>query len=388
MRRRKTAFRYTAHVTTHLFVIVLTLTLGLNQAPSETANLQLLQAATTGDAAAIRAALVAGADVNGAADTQITALGAAALYGHLEVVAALLAAGAEVEMDQGGQTALMLAAGQGHTAVVEALLARGADIAAKDKEGLTALMAAASANRADTVRALLTRGAAVNAANAEGSTALMAAAYGGHIETVQILLAAGADVNGKDRSGRTSLMAAALGGSAPVVRTLLAHKADVAAEDAGGSTSLIYAAANGHIALIELLQKAGLSKGTDLALAFAVRDCHADVVRKLAAGGARLDARVQGQPPVLLAAAANCGEVLNFLIERGVDVNAADDRGMTALMAAGAEGFVPIVQTLLAHGADLERTNKNKENAWLIAAMRNQREVIELFRAARETKKR
>jgi ankyrin repeat protein len=216
-------------------------------------------------------------------------------------------------------------------------------------------MVAASANRANTVRALVARGAAVDAANGEGSTALMAAAYGG---------------------------------SAPVARALLEHKADLAAEDAGGSTALIYAAANGHLALLEMLQKAGLSKGTDLAFAFAVRDCHVDVVRKLAAGGARIDARVQGQPPVLLAAAANCGEVLDFLIERGVDVDATDDKGMTALMAAGAEGYVPIVQTLLAHGADLERTNKDKQNAWLMAAMRNQREVIELFRAVREKNKR
>ncbi|MQA31041.1 MAG: ankyrin repeat domain-containing protein [Luteitalea sp.] len=111
------------------------------------------------------------------------------------------------------------------------------------------------------------------------------------------------------------------------------------------------------------------------------------MVRKLAAGGASVDTRVQGRPTVLLAAAANCGEVLEFLIVRGADVNAADDNGTTALMAAGAEGLVPIVQTLLAHGADLERSNNEQQNAWLIAAMRNQREVIEVYRAVREKKK-
>jgi len=156
------------------------------------------------------------------------------------------------------------------------------------------------------------------------------------------------------------------------------------AEDSGGATSLIYAAANGHAEFVEMLQKGGLSKGADLALSFAVRNCHVDVVQKLAAAGANVDARVQGQPTILMAAAANCGEILDFLIARGVDVNAADDEGTTALMTAGAEGFVPIVQTLLAHGADLERTNKDKQNAWLVAAMRNQREVIDIYRAIRE----
>jgi ankyrin repeat protein len=380
------AVRYTAGVTSYLSSVVVALAIGVMQAPNEAANTRLLEAAASGNVAEVRAAIDAGADVANAAGAHVTALGVACLYGHAAVVQALLAAGADVGTDQGGQTPLMLAAGQGHTAVVETLLAAGADLGAKDKDGLTALMAAASANRADTLRVLIARGGNVNAPNPEGSTALMAAAFGGHLEAVQVLLAAQADVNAKDTNGRTALMAASLGGSAPVARALLERKADLMAEDVGGGTSLIYAAANGHADFVELLQKAGLTKGTDMALSFAVRGCHAEVFKRLAAGGANVNARLEGQPTILLAAAANCGEILDFLIARGADVNAADDEGTTALMTAGGEGFVPIVQTLLDHGADLERTNKNQQNAWLIAAMRNQRDVVEIYRAVREKK--
>jgi ankyrin repeat protein len=129
----------------------------------------------------------------------MTALGVASLYGHADVVTALIAAGANVNADQDGESALALASQAGHVAVVDALLAAKADITAKDKDGMTALMAAAAANRAAVVRTLVSHGADVNGANPDGATALMAAAFGGHVEAAQALLTAGANVNSRAR---------------------------------------------------------------------------------------------------------------------------------------------------------------------------------------------
>ena len=62
---------------------------------------------------------------------------------------------------------------------------------------------------------------------------------------------------------------------------LLAAKADLAAEDLAGSTALTYAASSGHAPIVDLLMTAGLTTGRDLAVSFAVRGCHTDIVRTL-----------------------------------------------------------------------------------------------------------
>jgi ankyrin repeat protein len=371
----------------YALLLASTLALGLAQAPPpDAANGRLAAAARVGDLAEVRAAIAAGANVNQESEMRMTPLGVAALYGQAPVVSALIAAGASVDADQDGSTAMMLAANEGHTAVLDALMTGGAKAAAADKNGMTPLMAAASANRTAAVKLLLARGAPVNAANRDGSTALMAAAFGGHVETVQALIAAGADVNVTDSQGRTPMMAAAMAGSLPAVRALIAGKANLQAEDTGGSTALIYAASNGQLEMVDALQAAGLTKGLDLAFSFAVRGCHMDLARKLAASGVKTNVVLNGEPVLLLAVASNCTEAVDYLIARGADVNAVDDEGTTPLMEAAADGFIPIIKTLLDHGANLDAMNKNRENAWLLAAGHNQRDVIEVFKEYREKK--
>ena len=71
-------------------------------------------------------------------DDGMTALMRAAQGGHAAAIAALLAAGAEVE-DIDGMTALMFAAIGGHAAAIAALLAAGAEAEAKNNDGETAL---------------------------------------------------------------------------------------------------------------------------------------------------------------------------------------------------------------------------------------------------------
>jgi uncharacterized protein len=181
-------------------------------------------------------------------------------------------------------------------------------------------------------------------------------------------------------------MATALGGNVAMAEALLAAKADMSAEDKGGLTALTYAAANGHLGVVELLLKAGLKKGIEMAVAFAVRGCSTDIVRALAARGAPLAVQIQGTPAIVVAASENCVGTLGFLLERGADVNARAADGTTPLIAAAQRGLVSVAELLLARGADMELRNKAEQNAWLLAAMANHLEFVELLRKTRDKK--
>jgi len=125
----------------------------------------------------------------------------------------------------GAYTLLMLAAVHGHVAMVEALLALGAEVNARGSGEVTALLLAVRHRQLDVVEILLKAGAGVDAQTADGDTAVMlararrdAAAVGtllagvsnpedisaclrqaaasGYVNTVRLLIKAGAEVNG------------------------------------------------------------------------------------------------------------------------------------------------------------------------------------------------
>ena len=74
---------------------------------------------------------------------------------------------------------MLLAAQEGHLEIVKALLAKGADVNAKSSvKGQPPLEHAAFGGHTDVVRLLLEEGVNVNAKNNAGTTALMLAAAG------------------------------------------------------------------------------------------------------------------------------------------------------------------------------------------------------------------
>lgn len=122
-----------------------------------------------------------------------TPLMLAAEGGHLEVVVALLEAGAKIGLEEGGvakrhYTALVFAAGGGHREIVE-VLARD-DKEVKKHGGLT-LQAAASGGYIDIVEFLLERGADPNKSGKP--SALDVATRKGHWEIALLLMDHGAE---------------------------------------------------------------------------------------------------------------------------------------------------------------------------------------------------
>ncbi len=236
----------------------------------------LFDAIARGDLAAVRTALVE-ADACASDDGGVPALVAAARLGQVEIVGALLEAGAEIqarvcrpeevvradeaaaELDgvyedrvyasrnedalgaairldhegvierlvEGGvrlrpelrndhECPLSDAAAWGSAAVVRVLMDAGAPI---NYGAPCPLEAAASAGRAEIVQMLLDAGAAVDAKDEDGGTALLCAASSGDVATVQVFLGAGADIGEWCQGDNVLRSAVHAGLAAPQVAT-------------------------------------------------------------------------------------------------------------------------------------------------------------------------
>ena len=91
-----------------------------------------------------------------------------------------------------GHRVLDVAAGNGNAECVAALLAAGVDINQRYANEATALMWAAAYGKNDSVKLLLERGADVSARDNRGESALSLALSEKHPDTAQLLRAAGA----------------------------------------------------------------------------------------------------------------------------------------------------------------------------------------------------
>jgi ankyrin repeat protein len=100
------------------------------------------------------------------------------------------------------ESPLMLAALKGHDELVAALIARGADV---NKTGWTPLHYAATHGHLKVIRQLLDAHAYIDAESPNGTTPLMMAAYYGTPEAVKLLLDSGADPMLKNQQNLTAI---------------------------------------------------------------------------------------------------------------------------------------------------------------------------------------
>ena len=314
----------------------------------------LVAAAMEGDVRGVEKALAGGASVGYFDGEGKTALMYASSYGHMPVIEALLAAGAEVDArsataGETGQTALMQAAGS-HLAsnrveVVERLLAAGAGVDLQDDAGWCAIMHATTSDTGyvGPVEALLAAGANPELADPDGNTPLMVAASLGVRSIVKRLAAAGAS-----RAGIPSvrLIDAAEAGRAWKVKRLIAAGADV--DHRFGTTPLTAAAGGGHTKVVQALLAAG-----------------ADVNRGEREPGEPVEpSHHDAMNPLIHAAYGAHVETLEALIAAGADLAVSVD-GRTALDCARAgklEGNFPerrwdeAIECLVKAGAPAEAT--------------------------------
>jgi ankyrin repeat protein len=264
-----------------------------------------------------------------------------------EALRALLKQGAQVNEAEGdGTTALHWASYRDDVESADLLIRAGAKVNAANDLGATPLWTACLNGSAAMVRRLLEAGANPNAALLRGETPVMIASRSGNPDVVQQLLARGGNVNARAARGQTALMWAVAQKHPDVVRVLLAHGADLHARSEVWSQVM---AVPPH-GLLEYNRS--IPHGGDTALMFAARAGDLASAKLLVAAGANVnDADAWGISATVLAAHSGYGELVEFLLEKGADPNAAA-AGFTALHEAIMRRDEKTVRALLAHGAN------------------------------------
>ena len=146
------------------------------------------------------------------------------------------------------------------------LIQRGADVNAKDDLQDSPFLYAGAHGRLQILRLALAAGADLKSTNRYGGTALIPAAHYGHVDTVRELLQTPIDIDHVNRLGWTALLEAIIlgdGGAAhtEIVRLLVRHGAKLDLADAQGVTPLAHAQQRGQQAIVEILRRAGATRG-------------------------------------------------------------------------------------------------------------------------------
>ncbi len=356
----------------------------------------LAEAAERADPEALRMLLEAGADVESPNADGQTALMTVARTDIVEAAKVLVAHGANVNASETwrGQTALMWASAQSRAAMVQFLISHGADVNARATVrewprrvtaeprpqnrplgGLTPLLLAAREGCAACAAELVAGHADIELADPEGITPLVMSILNAQFDTAAVLIKAGANVNTWDIWGRAPLYSAVDYNTTPrggrpdrpsadkttaldVIDMLLNRGANPnmqlklfppyrsLGQDRGGdgmltvgTTPLIRAAKAGDSAAIQLLLQHG-AKG-DLANSLGITP----LMAAAGIGSNTIDIRARFRNE------QKCMTSAKLLLDAGVDVNAANNNGQTALHGAAQAGWNNFVQLLADHGA-------------------------------------
>lgn len=253
-----------------------------------------------------------------------------------------------------GRTYIFWAAYIGNDAIMEYFIGKGAKTDILDNHGYTPLNFAANAGQTN-------------------------------IKVYELCIANGANLKKDlDHNGANALLLAA-----PTNITLtnyfVSKGLSLKSVDNNGNGIFNYVAKTGDIELLKGLMEKGL-KGTDQAFIFASQGTRGKtnglpVYNYLEGIGLNPNTNSPDDVSPLhnVAARSKDLEVLNYFIEKGNSVNAADKSGNTPFLNAVRQNNIEVISVLLPQVKDINYANKKGETALMLAIQNNTADVVKLI---------
>lgn len=345
----------------------------------------------------VKQLLVAGANPNAVLWSGESVLMNCSKTGATEAVAALLAKGANPNLAEKkkSQTALMWAAAEGHGEISQLLVEYGADIGAKSSTGFTPLLFAARSGDVISAQAIIDAGADPDERTSAHGTALVIGAAGGHEDLGLYLLNMGANPDATDENGISALHHSIANGMAalngvrydPVyrllpdnlyklARALLEAGADPNMQikkskrlgpdgspfDMVGATPFLLSSVSADINMMELLKsyeadQGIVAKGGINSLMAAARAACTGACAFKGGGNQARDEDIE-----------LAYQAVKTVVEMGIDVDAKNEEGQTAMHMAAFTGNDRVVKYLVDKGADINVTDNYGETPWSMAS--------------------
>ena len=272
------------------------------------------------------------------------------------------------QVNDEGQTLLHIAALQNNGELITFLLAFDPDTEIKDKSGRTPFALAAENACWDAAKSLAEGGAYLFAENPEGGTVYDAAAAAG-VEGVQAVICKNT-ADQQDANGRTPLHIAGINIDADAAAIIVESAQSLSVRDADGKTALMYAyespqnEAAAQTAAIILLAGSEPTHGEFSCFETAV------LKRNLSM---RFGA---GETPLHIAASKGRLGFVQYLVNRGAQVNAKDASSSTPLHEAVIAGSTECALLLIRAGADVNAQNAGGNTALHLVMPLESREAI------------
>jgi ankyrin repeat protein len=281
-------------------------------------------------------------------------------------------------------SALHQIAAVGEIEPLKLLLEHGVHCDASDGDGTTALLLACLYGQNDSVKLLIEHGADIERISSRCGTPLTAAVEGGHAEIVRILLDKGVDVY-KTTGERGSALHLAIENQDSDVVELLLTQASPNLDVPGHPSPLHCAVQQNNLLSIKALIRAGADltvrdpEGRTLLIVAFLWHAGEAAEILLEQEDVELNAQDLAGQTALIAAINRTGEgeaVLD-LLTRKADPEIADGEGKTALVHAIRKGYLPHIQQLLAHDANLATVDARGRNPLYWACLADNEEIFD-----------